>query len=95
MFELPLIALYFLMQAIRISPEIKNNISWTPVQPLLWKHINKKLKESHPVMTYLSQHILLDITSTIQIQLIFCSKTRSDAFIGYFPKTTNLIAVIR
>lgn len=62
---------------------------------MLWKHINKKLKENHGIMTFVTNQKFTDSKNIVQIQLIFCSKTRSDAFVGYFPKKTNLIAAIR
>jgi len=62
---------------------------------MLWKHVNKKLKENHGIMTFLTNGNLSDIKNIVQIQLIFCSKVRSDAFIGYFPKKTNLIALLK
>lgn len=33
--------------------------------------------------------------NTVQIQIIYCSKTKSDAFVGFIPKQANLAFAIR
>lgn len=37
----------------------------------------------------------MDVKKTTQIQLIYCSKTRSELFVGYMPRHANLVSVIR
>jgi hypothetical protein len=70
-------------------------IDWSPVNPEIWKAINKKLKEKHGILTFIDNHKIIDVKKTTQLQLIYCSKTRSELFVGYMPKDANLIAVIR
>jgi predicted nucleotide-binding protein (sugar kinase/HSP70/actin superfamily) len=65
------------------------------VNPELWKAINKKLKEKNGVLTFYSLENAMNVKETMQIQLIYCSKTRSELFVGYMPKHANLVSVIR
>jgi hypothetical protein len=86
---------YLNFHQVKINLEINHLIDWTPINPELWKAINKKLKERHGILTFTDHKKTIDVKKTIQIQLVYCSKTRSELFVGYMPKHANLISVIR
>ena len=37
----------------------------------------------------------MEFLDTMQIQIIYCSKNKSDAFVGYIPKKANLALSLR
>jgi hypothetical protein len=62
---------------------------------VLWKIINKTHNSKHGIFTITEENKEYAILETTQIQIILCSKTRSEAFVGYVPKKANLVLTIR
>lgn len=69
--------LYLNFHKVKINLEVSHSIDWTPINPELWKAINKKLKEKHGILTFIDRQKNIDAKKTLQLQLIYCSKTRS------------------
>lgn len=86
---------YLRFSQVKINLEISKDYEWTAVNPDLWKIINFAPKFKHGILTYLPQDTTIDVKRTKQVQIIFCSKMRSDAFVGYLPEDANLIALVR
>lgn len=47
-------------------------------------------------MTYFASRDQALVTENLkQVQIVFCSKNRSDAFIGYMPQNVSMIGIVR
>ena len=93
--ELELKSNYLKFQAVRISLEVDRTLTWTAVNPAIWKIISRQNKDTHGIFTVVEEHKKYDLLDTSQIRIIFCSKTRSDAFVGFMPKKANLALALR
>jgi len=56
--------------------------------------IDRSRKQTHPLLTFVSDPPS-SLKRTLQLQIIYCSKGRSDAFVGYMPLGANLMDIVR
>ena len=70
-------------------------MDWTAINPRIWKVIAKKHKETNGIFTIKEEDKKINILDTIQVRIIFCSRNRSDAFVGFLPKKANLALAVR
>lgn len=80
-----------------VCPQTKKNVEWTLVSPAIWKLVSSKSKPRFCLITLYYEH---DPTSVltgndIQVQIIFCSKAKSDAYVGFLPDNTDAVHAIR
>ena len=93
--EIELKSNHLKLSRLRINLEIQKNLNWTPINPALWKIINKKNKDSNGVMTIVEKVKKQDFLNLKQVQIIYCSKNKSEGFVGFLPKNANLALSVR
>lgn len=81
-----------------LSPEPSSLHKWRAIHPHAWQLLNKGLRVGYPVVTLHEQCGTPEpgsAMSTLQIQMIFCCKDRSEAFVGFLPGGCPTLAAVR
>lgn len=72
-------------------------MEWACISSDVWKIINSKIKAPFSLITLYEPPNPLPTPpeNTIQVQIIFCSKAKSDVFVGFLPEKADAVRAIR
>lgn len=84
---------YLTVHSLRLNPEVSRDIEWTVVHPSAWEAVKAAETAGRAVWTFVGEGC--ELADTLQLQVVFCARTRTEAFVGNLPRAANLLAVVR
>ena len=80
-----------------LSPEIKRNVKWKVISASLWTRITQYLHSKISLLVFYDcQNPSACFTEPcVQVQMIFCAKNKSEAYVGFLPESCELVAAVR